>query len=163
MNLTQVLENKYKLNNGIKFDDHEMVKSFNSIESFDSKNKDLMIEAYICRDIQYSGNLTVVELFQKHIKKLGYNPTSDELLNRNKYKLINKFKSSLMNNKEANITSDFLKDIVDNIYTNCIDFTQEDISNRDRALKILKMAESGEHITKIYNEFTLDELGYIGW
>ncbi len=161
MSLTQVLEDKYKLNNGTKFDDHQIVQSFNSNDT--NLDKDLMIEAYICRDIHYSGDLTVLQLFEKHIKKLGYNPTPEELLNRNKYKLINEFKSSLLDDNQTDISIDFLKQIVDDIYTKCTEVTNEDISNRERALTILEMARSEEHPTKIYNQFTIDELTYLGW
>ena len=117
-----------------------------------------MIKAYIVRDIMYNGNKTVGQIMEDHCKKLGFNPTQEDILSRRNYKFMNQI-------KEMVSKQEFVEETIKDYYFKIINQneSEEEISNREKYLKIVELVKNGESIENIYETFSIDDLLYIGW
>jgi hypothetical protein len=157
MSLAKILDESYSVPTGQKLEDLPFIKEWSKNDE-NQLNKDLIIQAYISRDLYFNPNETTSFIFERHIKKLGYNPSDKELLSRKKNLFISYMKHLVLNEKILDESFKSLYDEAVNLNLNSIES-----KNKEKAIKILEMATNGQHPKEIYNEFTVDELNYLGW
>ena len=102
MNLSTILDTIYKSDTG-KLDENQMVKNWKN----NSEDKSLMIKAYVARDLYFHPQMTVSELFEKHLSKLGYNLSPEQMKANRQYKFLKEIKTMVENEQIPDIS--FLK------------------------------------------------------
>jgi len=142
MNLSTILDLSYTIPQGQKLEDNELVKKWTNCPD-ESMNNELIIDAYLSRDLHFFPNKTVTEIFERHLSKLGYDLSNQELLNRRKYNFINLLKR--MMDEEVKSTEPFNE--LYNKYVN-IELTNVEQVHKAKALKIYDMIEQGCHPKK---------------
>ena len=140
------------------FDDHQYVKKFNDSNENDPDYKKNLINAYIVRDVKYCGNKTLKQLFEGHCKKLGLNPSEDDIVNRRTHQF-------MQNIKEMVSKQEFVEESIKDYYFSIINQNETDneVSNRQRYNTIMSQIDNGGQIEDIYEHFSVADLQYIGW
>ena len=153
MNLSAILDTTYKSNNG-NLDDNQLVKNWSN----NLKDKSLMIKAYLARDLYFHPQMTVSELFEKHLSKLGYNLTPEQMKVNRQYKFLKEIKIMVENEQIPDIS--FLK-----LYNDFINgpLSEKEKENINKTKIIRKSILMSGHPEEIYNYFSVEELEYLGW
>lgn len=140
------------------FDDHPYVQKFNSADQNDNDYKQTLINAYIVRDIMYNGNKTLGQVMSDHCKKLGLNPSEEDIQNKRKYEFTK-------NIKEMASKQEFVEETIKDYYFSIMNQneTENEISNKEKYNTIMSSIENGAQIEEVYNHFSVEDLGYIGW
>ena len=140
------------------FEEHPYVIKFNETDLNDDSYKNVMIKAYIVRDIMYNGNKTLGQIIEGHCKKLGFNPNEEDILSRRKYKFMNEI-------KEMVTKQEFTEETIKDYYFKIINENEskEETLNREKYHNIMNLVHNDESIENIYNQFSIDELTIIGW
>lgn len=141
-------------------DEHKFVKQFEECINPDSyqEYKQILIKAYIVRDLYFLGKSSVKKLFEKHIKKLGLNPTEEEKKKKREYDFFNNIKLMIKNQK-------FVNESIEDHYNKFINRKDNDkeLENKLKYDEIMQMIEQNKEIEDIYNLFSIGDLHYIGW
>ena len=140
------------------FDEHKFVKKFNESSDNDDDLKNTLINAYMVRDVHYNGKKTLTQLMEGHCSKLMLHLSEEDKKKRREYQFISNIKE--MVNRQT-----FIDNKIQDYYNSVINRqdTEAEIANEQKYQKIMQMIDEGKSFEEIYNEFTVEELGYLGW
>lgn len=140
------------------FDEHKFVKKFTDANENDSNFKQTLINAYMVRDVHYNGKKTLKQLMEEHCSKLGLHLTDTSKKNRREYKFMKDIKE--MVNKQ-----EFVENTIEEYYNSVINqpASETELANEEKYVKIMNMIDNGADYEDVYNEFSVQDLQYIGW
>jgi len=141
-----------------KLEEHKFVQNFENKSKTDPEYKKSLIEAYIVRDLYFGSNRSIKELFEGHCNKLMLNPTDAQKIQKRKYEFMQSIRNMMDNSNFESVS-------IETHYNNCInrESTSKEIDNLSKYQSIMVMIDNNEDIEDIYNEFSLEDLFYIGW
>ncbi len=140
------------------FESHKLVQNFMESNENDPDYKQKMINAYIVRDVYYRGNLNLKEIMEQNCSKLNLNPTESQKQKKYENEFLNNIKN-MIKNKE------FVEDSIENYYNKFInrEDTLKEIEDKEKYNKIMELINNGSDIENVYNEFSIEDLLYLGW
>ena len=146
-------------------DDHQYVKFWN-----DNPNSvDYKIKSYIVRDFCFNPERNVKELFQQHCKKVGMIYDKETRLKLHKRDFIEFISNKVM---DVKFPDDIDLENEDDVHTLSMIhiFHQFLTNNKDKYMgdnerydRIMELIDSNASLYQIYNQFTSQELDWIGW
>jgi hypothetical protein len=152
--LYEILPNNYACTAG--FDNHIYVKNFKNNVNVDDKKT--LIDAYIVRDLYYTGETTLKKLFEKYCIQLHLNLSDEKKKQIREYEFLESITKMMR-------SDNFVDEPLQYHYNKFVnrEDTNREIENRSKYNIIMQMIEQNKNIEELYNVFSLEELYCIGW
>ena len=140
------------------FENHKFVRKFMESSDSDPDYKQTLINAYMVRDVHYYGNSTLKEVIENHCSKLNLNPTTDQKKKKREYEF-------MKNIKDMVEKQEFVEDSIKDYYNKFIsrDDNERENKNKEKYEKIMTLINNGSDMETVYNQFSVGDLGYLGW
>jgi len=138
------------------FDNHEYVKKYKNNENVIDKKT--LIDAYIVRDLYYTGETTTKILFENYCNKLNLNLSDEKKIQIREYHFLESITKMMKSHN-------FVENTIQNHYNKFVnrEDNHREIENRSKYNIIMQMIEQNKNIEELYNVFSLEELYCIGW